>query len=63
MSDATSNPAVQAAAASVLRSSASEPQSERFRLQLEQELRNAGITLSPEDLAAVQQDVVQGDIR
>jgi hypothetical protein len=59
MSDAIDDPAIVAAATRVMKSSASGPSSERFRLQLDQELRNAGIALSADDLDAVQQAVVE----
>lgn len=57
---ASDDPAVREAVLRVLRSSASDPTSERFRLQVEQELRNAGFDLSAEDLEAVQQAAIEG---
>jgi len=58
--DPINDPAVRSAVTAVLRSSASDPGSERFRLQLDQEFRNADINLSPEDLVAVQQAITDG---
>lgn len=60
--DPIEDPIIRDVATTVMRSSASEPNSERFRLQLEQEFRNAGVSLTPDELAAVQRAVVEGRV-
>lgn len=60
MSDAAIDPVIREAVLRVVRSSASEPTSDRFRSQVEQELRNAGVELSAQDVQSLLHAVIEG---
>lgn len=60
MSDAATDPVIREAVLRVASSSASEPTSDRFRSQVEQELRNAGVELSTQDLQSLMHAVIEG---